>query len=365
LSGDAVVGHLVQSRDRPDRDQRLARVRAHLVVLSPWPPSTGVGSRGVVTPDPEPDEIPDLIAATSMREGPLAAVRLAEELLGAGPPADGDRQALLLQQVGDYRAIAGDLEGAEQAYREAIDTGGATEFDVRASLIDILLQGDRDGEARALAEEVRRGRTPSPSVHLLVGEAFEAHGHLDDAHAWLTRGVRRAEEAGEPADWDRFMLMQSRRRVREAIGLPQDEYDEAVEDLRSGREHRTGREDPTVAVGVLHWPKDELRALLARWPDLADGYGRDWDEHRRRTEETLNAYADGGMARLEVAAGSVADFERYAAETARDPAAPATRAAYAAQVVRAGGGVAWPPGRNSRCWCGSGGKYKRCCGRRS
>jgi hypothetical protein len=26
-------------------------------------------------------------------------------------------------------------------------------------------------------------------------------------------------------------------------------------------------------------------------------------------------------------------------------------------------GVAWPPGRNDRCWCGSGRKYKKCCGR--
>jgi uncharacterized protein YchJ len=23
--------------------------------------------------------------------------------------------------------------------------------------------------------------------------------------------------------------------------------------------------------------------------------------------------------------------------------------------------VAWPPGRNERCWCGSGVKYKKCC----
>ncbi|MFF1820557.1 SEC-C domain-containing protein [Kribbella sp. NPDC058245] len=27
-----------------------------------------------------------------------------------------------------------------------------------------------------------------------------------------------------------------------------------------------------------------------------------------------------------------------------------------------GVGVAWPPGRNQPCWCGSGVKYKRCCG---
>jgi uncharacterized protein YchJ len=24
--------------------------------------------------------------------------------------------------------------------------------------------------------------------------------------------------------------------------------------------------------------------------------------------------------------------------------------------------VAWPPERNTPCWCGSGTKYKKCCG---
>jgi uncharacterized protein YchJ len=25
--------------------------------------------------------------------------------------------------------------------------------------------------------------------------------------------------------------------------------------------------------------------------------------------------------------------------------------------------IAWPPPRNAACWCGSGSKYKKCCGR--
>lgn len=37
-------------------------------------------------------------------------------------------------------------------------------------------------------------------------------------------------------------------------------------------------------------------------------------------------------------------------------------AAYAADQMRAGNGLAWPPGRNDACWCESGRKYKRCCG---
>jgi hypothetical protein len=38
-----------------------------------------------------------------------------------------------------------------------------------------------------------------------------------------------------------------------------------------------------------------------------------------------------------------------------------TRAALAAKLAESGRGVAWPPGRNEPCWCGSGRKYKKCC----
>ena len=38
------------------------------------------------------------------------------------------------------------------------------------------------------------------------------------------------------------------------------------------------------------------------------------------------------------------------------------RAGYAAELNRRGTEVVgWPRGRNERCWCGSGMKYKKCC----
>jgi predicted Zn-dependent protease len=40
------------------------------------------------------------------------------------------------------------------------------------------------------------------------------------------------------------------------------------------------------------------------------------------------------------------------------------RSSYAARLLADGEAVAWPPGRNEPCWCGSGKKYKRCCGLR-
>ncbi|MGH9056067.1 MAG: SEC-C metal-binding domain-containing protein [Acidimicrobiales bacterium] len=38
------------------------------------------------------------------------------------------------------------------------------------------------------------------------------------------------------------------------------------------------------------------------------------------------------------------------------------RSSYAAEIARRGEATPWPPGRNGPCWCGSGRKYKTCCG---
>jgi uncharacterized protein YchJ len=31
-------------------------------------------------------------------------------------------------------------------------------------------------------------------------------------------------------------------------------------------------------------------------------------------------------------------------------------------IIDEGGAISWPPPRNAPCWCGSGTKYKKCCG---
>jgi len=38
------------------------------------------------------------------------------------------------------------------------------------------------------------------------------------------------------------------------------------------------------------------------------------------------------------------------------------RSRLAAEIARTGRAFSWPPSRNDVCWCGSGRKYKKCCG---
>ncbi|BBX96627.1 hypothetical protein MLAC_19210 [Mycobacterium lacus] len=61
--------------------------------------------------------------------------------------------------------------------------------------------------------------------------------------------------------------------------------------------------------------------------------------------------------------GSVEPFSAWCVEQGREPDSPEARAEYAAHLTAQGDHdvIAWPPGRNLQCWCGSGRKYKKCC----
>ena len=116
------------------------------------------------------------------------------------------------------------------------------------------------------------------------------------------------------------------------------------------------------------FPADEYPEALRRWPELTtEGPAKGTVDHAaysRALERTLRGYADAGATRLAVAPIRVPVFLTWCADRDQDPAAPATRAAYVADVARRNAGVvAWPPARNQPCWCGSGRKYKQCCGR--
>lgn len=49
---------------------------------------------------------------------------------------------------------------------------------------------------------------------------------------------------------------------------------------------------------------------------------------------------------------------RFAEEHGLDPDSGPARSGFAVELDRRGEAVAWPPGRNEPCWCGSGHEYK-------
>jgi uncharacterized protein YecA (UPF0149 family) len=77
----------------------------------------------------------------------------------------------------------------------------------------------------------------------------------------------------------------------------------------------------------------------------------------------MRAAAAGAPRHPVVVPLTVAEVQAIASEHDIDPDAPEARARAAYELAQGGRAIAWPPGRNDPCWCGSGKKYKKCCGR--
>ena len=123
--------------------------------------------------------------------------------------------------------------------------------------------------------------------------------------------------------------------------------------------------DP-VTLALAWFPAGDYPLALARWPELttegAAKGAKDHADYNRALQRTLQGYADAGDSRLFVAPIRISAYLAWCAEQGRDPAT--ARAGYAADLARRGDPslIPWPPARNQRCWCGSGRKYKQCCG---
>jgi len=277
-------------------------------------------------------------------------------------------RAAWVAHAGEFWELAEEPSRARTCYERAAQDGGPTWIDARAQLLGVLFGLAEDARADALLDELRRdvrhGRVHG-QVHGFVGEVLEANGRPDEALRWYQSGLART--AG---DQDDQVCLNGRYRVRRVLGLPHDRYDivcnerrrGALDDLESEDRHSGARGGTRSArLTLLYWPAEQLDRLLARWPAMEADYGSDVTAHRATVERHLRGLAAEG-ASVGVGSGTVEGYVEFADANHRDPADSATRAGYAAHLGLLGRTVAWPPGRNDPCWCGSGTKYKKCCG---
>jgi hypothetical protein len=130
----------------------------------------------------------------------------------------------LLVSAAEQLSMAGDQEQALGLLREAVATGEHVSPDVRAHLINGLLECGLGEEADKVADDLRRERPTDVMVHDLVGRAFQRADRLDQALRWFTMGTLRA--LGDDGDeLDALLLMAARSRVRHAMGFPPDDFD--------------------------------------------------------------------------------------------------------------------------------------------
>lgn len=122
----------------------------------------------------------------------------------------------------------------------------------------------------------------------------------------------------------------------------------------------------SLVLALAWFPASDYPEALAKWPQLAtEGAARGGKDHaayNRALERTLRDYTDAGVHQLLIAPIRIGPFLAWCADRGKDPAD--ARAGYCADLARRQDPslIAWPPGRNARCWCGSGRKYKHCCG---
>ncbi|WP_419995045.1 SEC-C domain-containing protein [Streptomyces boninensis] len=205
------------------------------------------------------------------------------------------------------------------------DPGGIEMLVIGRHRVRRLLKQPHD-DADNLADELHSDR---PSL-------LSGHDTLDDLH--------------DPA---RHQLA-----VGEDPAAPQAEIERLAGEI-DARRQAASRPRMTCA---LFWPEAEFAQLISRWPAAADAYGTDHRDHTRRVEGMLSKLADDGAVHLGVAHGTMADIDAYLSGEDASPEDRSTRAAYAADLAARGQAHPWPPPRNSPCWCGSGRKYKKCCG---
>ncbi|GGY10915.1 SEC-C domain-containing protein [Streptomyces minutiscleroticus] len=324
-----------------------------------------------------------------------------------------DEQEEILLDAAAVWSDAGQYDRALACYRQLLD-GDCDQPDlIEAYRISTLWDAGRTGEAREAADRLRRGHPTDAGAWNTVAEMFESAGELHDAGDWFTAGITHllgptapltaaaVEDAADPGGIE--MLAIGRHRVRRRLTQPHDELDRLADTLHENRpsllrgpgtlddlhapEHLRAAEsgDPEALQAsidrltaelaarraalsrpsmtcVLFWPEKEFSRLLATWPRFADDYGTEHREHIRGVEKSLRRLSEEGAVHLGIAQGDVADYERFTREERLSAEDEGARAEYAADLAARDRAQAWPPPRNGPCWCGSGRKYKKCCG---
>ncbi|WP_206051606.1 SEC-C metal-binding domain-containing protein [Nocardioides ferulae] len=278
------------------------------------------------------------------------------------------------------------LGRVEEALGEAdllVELGYRSQPDPRCRRAEILTRHGRLSDAAEIWEAVATDTPDDVWVYNNAGLEYGAVGEHELALDWLTRGLELAVGSGDPEQ-----LFDQLRDLRAAslakLGREADELQAASPSLtvpahwaqsgpRLTREVTpVGEPAPMVPIALAWLPADEYADWPQRWPDLADsplmhdedGQPVSHAVYCRRMEGRLRAHAEAGMPRLSVVPVRSAEFKPWVTESAPDEPDPSQlRAQYAADVARdPARTVTWPPGRNEPCWCGSGRKYKKCCG---
>lgn len=194
--------------------------------------------------------------------------------------------------------------------------------------------------------------------------AVDLTGAAELTHALVSAGLRLALDRGDSAAV-LLLRVTLARLAANGIAPPDPELEAAVDrHLRAASAAvRSPRQRPQRLVyRMAYLPEPDYAAARTRGLLDATLHPRH-EDYRREIQDALeqttarNAGASACLVPIDVE-GLLA----YAQREGKDPASRRTRLAYSDSLAGMGRDIPWPPERNARCWCGSGRKYKKCCG---
>lgn len=292
---------------------------------------------------------PELVAAILNMDLPQHLL----DDLAQTPDATGD---ILLNAAAELRQRRPDLA------RQVLDLlrEHAPEPDYRQyaahMLAGMLREQGRGREAERLIEELMRPGTLGRPMAAVLADEFAEAGDLERALYCYNVACRsilaQPVELLEGMDPVGLLPLMGRARVRERLGLPADEHDRAVwaaDRTRPSLEEEMGLLDErTGGPGAV-----------SEAPIRVEPTGQD-QEHYHEVERELRR---GPKERQALVLADPEEFAAHALEHGLDPQTEDARRAWARSLpVDSPRLVRWPPERNRPCWCGSGRKYKKCCG---
>lgn len=268
------------------------------------------------------------------------------------------------QQIEALEARIDTLEGTGQ-YDEAIEVLRELQElsgeDQRWHVAWMHVLAGRRGDADAIWAALERERPGDPAVSFLAGSAHAEAQEPEVAAELFERSLEIALHRGADGETLR-QILEARTQALEDAELPAGEIDDVARRALA----RAAAQGLDTPVATPYFPADEFELAIAAWPGFAADWRDDGHEaYAHELDQRMRAVSGGAPRRPVVVPLTVEDVVEHAAAHDIDPdwAEARARAAYEVAREQPDRVIDWPPGRNDPCWCGSGRKHKRCCGR--
>ena len=168
-------------------------------------------------------------------------------LAASGTQTDEFPRSEAYLRAGEQWLLADDPAAAAQGFRRALEDGGPAFVDPRVPLARALFLLGKPAEAQSLLDQLKDEGLRDPRACDLVAELLVERSDLTGALDWATAGVelclqRRSngglglrvvadDSPGDDAEAELRLLLSLRYRIRNDLGLPEDRYDELLDDV--------------------------------------------------------------------------------------------------------------------------------------